>query len=368
MQSETISEQYENLSPRDKRKFEEKKKRLEASEIHRQKIKEIFDEITFREMYDYCIKRIIGQSKGLRKAVYIIYSYMNSYVNCKPLHQKNWFLTAPSGMGKTELYRTIRDFFKLKGIDFPVVKIDLSQITETGFKGADINSVIPIIEESCSYRLGGYGICFFDEADKKMMPSYGSNGDNINAKVQSNLLAFIEDTVINEFDTSNTMFVFMGAFQNVRNRKSSPKKRSMGFNSNLSLDDDAPEDTAFYDDITIQDMLDCGMIDEFAGRVSQVINFHRIDKKDMEILIESKIENLEIEFEISIYIEPKAFEQLIDLAYGKFGIREPINKLNEIIIELKADAMLHGGIDPEDDYICINSLDCYDIEHYTCCF
>lgn len=350
------SQQYEDLFPKDK-------KRLDNSVIYKQKLKKILDEFTYKKLYDYCSKRIIGQDKELKKAVYIVYSYLDSYVNDKPFLQKNWFLTAPSGMGKTELYRTLRDFFKEKGIDFPIVQIDLSQITQTGFKGADINSVIPLIEKSCSRKLGGYGICFFDEADKKMLPSYTSHGENVNAMVQANLLAFIEGTVVNEFDTNNTMFVFMGAFQKIRNKKSSPKKRSMGFNSNLSLDDDVPKDTAFYDDITIQDMLDYGMIDEFAGRVSQVINFHRIEKKDMEMLIKSKIENLEEKFEIDIYTYPKAIEELIDLAYGRLGIRAVLNKLTEIIIELNSKVMLNGNIDPEYDYICIKSLDWYYIEH-----
>lgn len=348
------SQQYEDLFPKDK-------KILDNPMIHKQKLKEIFDEITYKKLYDYCRKRIIGQDKELKKAVYIVYSYLNSYVNDKPFLQKNWFLTAPSGMGKTELYRTLRDFFKEKGIDFPIVQIDLSQITQTGFKGADINSIIPLIEKSCSYKLGGYGICFFDEADKKILPSY-SHGENINAMVQANLLAFIEGTVVNTFNTNNTMFVFMGAFQNIRNKKSSQKKCSMGFNSNLSLDD-VSEETVFYNDITIQDMLNYGMIDEFAGRISQVINFHKIEKKDMEMLIKSKIENLEEKFGVYINIYPKAIEELIDLAYGRLGIRAVLNKLTEIIIELNSEIMLNGNINPEYDYICINSLDYYYIEH-----
>ncbi|MCD7835785.1 MAG: hypothetical protein LUG83_03900, partial [Lachnospiraceae bacterium] len=123
-------------------------------------------------MLDYCQKRIQGQGIQLKKAVYKVYKYMQAVAAGQPFQAENWLLTSPSGTGKTEFYRTIRDLFRQYNIPIPVVQIDLSQITETGYKGANV-STIPQRILSEKKGSSGIGICFLDEADKKCIPSYG---------------------------------------------------------------------------------------------------------------------------------------------------------------------------------------------------
>lgn len=76
-------------------------------------------------MLSYCENRIQGQGIQLKLAVYQIYRYMQNAAGEKNFQAENWILTAPSGSGKTEFYRTIRDLFTLYNIPIPVVQIDV---------------------------------------------------------------------------------------------------------------------------------------------------------------------------------------------------------------------------------------------------
>ena len=100
-------------------------------------------------------------------------------------------ILGPSGSGKTEFFRAIRDFCELHRIFLPVVQIDLSRLTEEGFKGNDASKIPEQILAKYPDSKG-YGICFLDEADKKCLPCYTSHGENVNAAVQGNLLTLVE--------------------------------------------------------------------------------------------------------------------------------------------------------------------------------
>lgn len=329
----------------------------------------ILSELTPEIMLELCQDRIKGQDTELKKAAYLVYNYLKCIASNKPFAADNWLLTAPSGSGKTEFYRVIRDIIYDYKIPIPVVQIDLSRITEEGFRGEN-TSAIPkrIISEGRSSE--GYGICFFDETDKKLVPSY-AGGVNVNAAVQSNLLTFIEGIELkvdydeNEylFDTSKTMFVFMGAFQDLRHkRQSSLQKRSaLGF----AIEEEPteqPTDT-FYGNITIDDIIQYGMSDEMAGRLTQVINFHRMSDEDMLDLIKHKVKQLSASFGFAVSITDKATEELLAVSFGELGVRRPVNIIKELVHNTVAEAFFDGGFDAETDTVLISSSDTAKIVH-----
>ncbi|MDE7222427.1 MAG: AAA family ATPase, partial [Acetatifactor sp.] len=264
-------------------------------------------------MLSYCEKQIRGQGIQLKLAVYQIYRYMQSVKKGDLFCADNWILTAPSGSGKTEFYKTIRQLFTAYKIPIPVVQIDLSQITEAGYKGSNV-STIPqrILAEKPDCK--GIAICFLDEADKKCVPSYSNNVDN-NAAVQANLLTLIEGTELKvevgdekkDYNSNYTMFVLMGAFQSIRQQKQ--KKRAakpLGFTANCDVmgnkdDIDLVED-CFYEDLTLQDMIDYGMREELAGRMVQVVNFHKLSEEDMLELIRYKVKEISKSMGIEIWM------------------------------------------------------------------
>ncbi len=319
-------------------------------------------------MLDYCKNRIQGQDIELKKAVYKIYRYVQAVASGEPFQAENWLLTSPSGTGKTEFFRTIKDLFKAYNIPIPVVQIDLSQITETGYKGANV-STIPQRILSEKGASGGIGICFLDEADKKCIPSYGSHGVDINAAIQANLLTMFEgietevevDGEEQKFDSNKTMFVLIGSFQRLRDRKQEEEAnvRRIGFWSEDGVKD---KSDVFYEDLTMQDIIDFGMQEELAGRISSVVNFHKLSKKDMTKLLKKKTEIIGQEIGCNISIKKSAEKELVELAFGNLGVRLPMNIIRTLTQNTIADVFFDRGFDEKTDKVVIDSAEKAHIE------
>lgn len=317
-----------------------------------------------KEFLGYSQNRVQGQGLQLKTAVYYIYNYMQSVASGEPFRAQNWVLTAPSGSGKTEFYRAVKDFFELHNIPIPVVQIDLSQITEEGYKGSNPSSIPKRILADAP-NSNGIGICFLDEADKKCIPSYTARGDNVNAAVQSNLLTLIEgiqlkvdmDDDEEPFNSNLTMFVLMGAFQDARHKKSH-KEKSLGFLSDPDTNRNTTEKTAdsFYDDLTMQDIIDFGMQEELAGRLVQVVNFHKLSKKAMRKLIRCKVNEISNEIGITIEITKAAESALLDIAFGSLGVRRPMNLIRELAQNTVAAVFFEKGFDSSNEKVVIESL------------
>lgn len=329
-----------------------------------------------KTMLNYCETRIWGQGIQLKLAVYQIYRYMQNVAKGDPFCADNWILTAPSGLGKTEFYRTIRELFSIYDIPIPVVQIDLSQITEAGYKGNNV-STIPqrILAEKPDAR--GIAICFLDEADKKCIPSYSSNNIDNNAAVQANLLTLIEGTELKvevgderkDFNSNYTMFILLGAFQSIRQQKQKKKSKPLGFTADYAAADgkddvDQVED-CFYEDLTLQDMIDYGMREELAGRMVQVVNFHKLSEDAMLKLIRCKVGEISHDMDIDIRITEEAMKSFLDISFGSLGVRRPLNRIRELAQNTVAEVFFEGRFDSAKDRVVIDSLDSAHIERPT---
>ena len=311
------------------------------------------------DLLAYCENRVQGQDLELRKAVFLIWQYLQCIMRGKTFQAANWFLSAPSGCGKTELYRTVRKFFQDHHIPIPVIQIDLSRITEEGFKGLDPSGIIDLIKIE-QRETTGYAICFLDEADKKLLPSYDVHGENVNQSVQSGLLTLIEGTTSEMdkdgfskcFDTSKTMFVFMGAFQDLRNdrQKRAACSHTVGFNIS-DTEESINATDSFYSPITIDDIIRFGMVEELAGRIQQVINFRRMSDDSMLHLIRCKTDEIGEEMGIHIELSDQAERELLSIAFGNLGLRTPLNRIRELVINTIAAAFFDGNI--KENEICI---------------
>jgi len=334
------------------------------------RIRSAMESLTPAAMLEYCERRIMGQGTELKKAVYKVYSYMQAVASGAPFRAENWLLTSPSGTGKTEFYRTIRDLFRLYNIPIPVVQIDLSQITESGFKGDNVNTIPKkILGED--KKSTGVAICFLDEADKKCLPSY-SQGVNINAAIQSNLLTLIEGMEMKididgddmEFDSGKTMFVFLGSFQELRDKKQqrtaiAPK---IGFLTENDASDTAANGDPFHEGLTVQDIVSFGMQEELAGRITSIINFRRLSEKDMLTLIRSKVSDLAREMGCSIILKKCAEEDILKISFGNLGLRQPLNAIKTLVENTIANVFFDRGFDKAEDKIIIYSLNLARIE------
>lgn len=325
-------------------------------------LRETLNDDFAREMLNYVLGRIKGQDNEVRRAVYIVYEYLKSIASGKPMHSVSWIITAPSGSGKTEFYRSIRDFFKEKKIPVPVIQYDMSRITETGFKGAESSEILKL-----AYNVNGtsgYAIFFLDEADKRFIPSYSSNGQDMNRAVQAELLTMVEGTIrsIDEnepsttFDTNKTMFVFMGAFQDLRERKAvrtTVRTTPIGFTG--GSENASPESGQyvdyFYSDLSIEDMIEYGMLEELAGRITRVVNFHLIEESEMRKLIKLKAEEISKKAGVITEFSRNAYDELFEQAYTNLGVRRPMNIIRGCIQDALAKIVFDQSPAENDEYI-----------------
>ena len=270
---------------------------------------------SFNDFYHEISKRVIGQ-ESLKTITAIIYNYIFCIVN-EITPNNNILLAAPSGCGKTETYRTIKDYFNQKiGNFFPVSQVDMTSITEEGYTGGNTKDiVISLLEEETD----GIGIIFLDEFDKKLVPSYSKQGRNVNLAVQSQILTLLEGRVLEfqdkKIDTNNTLFIACGSFDECRGKKET-KKSSIGFTKELIQDE-----VSHYDEITREDIIELGGSYEIIGRFPYILNYHSLTTESVNKIIDLLVSNNEKEFRLKISIEDTYRELLQNEANGSYGCR-----------------------------------------------
>lgn len=347
----------------------EEMKRMAGKNKFQRMLCSVMQKLTPSVMLEECKKRVQGQPM-VKNAVFIIYNYLMALESGNLKNAENWVLTAPSGSGKTEFYRALRDIFKEYNIPVPVTNVDLSLITEAGYRGDNVDS-IHIKLMAADNESDGYGICFLDEADKKFLPSHSGKGDNVNAAVQANLLTMVEGTVISTrkqtYDTAKTMFIFLGSFQDIRDgRQARHSKKSLGFGHDREQTADFTDmaGKGFYDDISLQEMIDYGMKEELAGRITRVINFGKIPEEDMKCLIRSKAYEIADSMGINIEITDKAVDDFLGAAYGTLGVRRPMNIMRELIQDALSEVFFDDGFDIRNITVVIKSADRAKVRKY----
>ena len=226
----------------------------------------------------------------------------------------------------------------------PVTITDASQLTETGYRGSDASELIkPFINFS-----EAMGLCFMDEFDKVLIPSYSAQGSNTHAALQANLLTMIEGTdVLVEapppipgakppkvsVNTSNIMFIGLGSFDNHRKKRENIKA-SIGFGNEGII---VPN---HYERITKEDMIEVGASYELLGRFSMILNYQKLEESHIRIIIHKAIERLANTFECKLTVSEYAINELVQLANGKYGCRIFENSLRYLIASTYADAMI----------------------------
>lgn len=316
------------------------------------KNRSIMKKIAPKTMLEYFTNRIIGQEEELRLIVFYFYNYLTNIFSLNNYNPPSWLLTAPSGCGKTEIYRTLRDFCKDYDIRVPIVQIDLSQYTETGYNGKNSDEIMMALYRKDSL-FNGIGFCFLDEADKTFIPSHNSFGEDCNAAAQSNLLMLIEGTEESikvdrmktvTMDSGKTMFILMGAFQELRKDKQlkcNKASKQIGFGKE---DDKTDLSDVFYDDITLDDMIEYGMLEEIAGRMQMVINLHKLTHEDMTKVIISRIADLEKEICISVVFDDSVIRSFLEISYTNLGVRKIINCLKLLAYKAISKAIYERDI------------------------
>lgn len=328
------------------------------------KANEVLDRNTLpnpKQIKEFLDQYIIGQDDAKRYLSVSVYNHYKRLLQETDtdevdIEKSNIIMVGPTGTGKTLLARTIA---KLLHVPFAIV--DATVLTEAGYVGEDIESILTRLLQAADYDVAAAerGIVFIDEIDK-----IARKGDNPSITrdvsgegVQQGLLKLLEGSIVNvppqggrkhpdqkmiAVNTKNILFVCGGAFDGIE-RKIAQRlnTRVVGYASSLKNADIDRNELLKY--ITPQDLKAFGLIPEIIGRLPILTYLNALDRDALRrILTEPKnsiikqysklfaMDNVELTFDEEVY------EYIVDKAVEyKLGARG----LRSIVEAIMIDAM-----------------------------
>lgn len=323
------------------------------------------------DIKSYLDDYVIGQDtakKYLSVSVYNHYKRLAQDKDDVDIEKSNIIIVGPTGTGKTLLAKTIAKMLKV-----PFAIVDATVLTEAGYVGEDIESLLTRLLQACDYdvKQAEKGIVFIDEIDK-----IARKGDNPSITrdvsgegVQQGLLKLLEGSVVNvppqggrkhpdqkmiAVDTKNILFICGGAFEGIEQKIAQRMNTHVvGFGVNNHVSQENRDKLLHF--VAPQDLRSYGLIPEIIGRLPILTNLEPLDRDALRrILTEPKnaivkqyIKLMEMD-NVKLTIKDDVLDYVVDKAIEyKLGARG----LRSIFETIMIDAMYTVPSSKKKEYV-----------------
>jgi ATP-dependent Clp protease ATP-binding subunit ClpX len=300
-----------------------------------------------KEIRAFLDKYVIGQDQTKKVMAVAVYNHYKRLMQQEvedevEIEKSNIIMVGQTGTGKTLVAKTIA-----KMLDVPLAIVDATVLTEAGYVGEDVESILTRLLQAADYDVAKAerGIVFIDEIDK-----ISRKGDNPSITrdvsgegVQQALLKLLEGTVVNvppkggrkhpdqkfvEVNTQNILFIAGGAFDGIEKIISKRLNRqAMGYSTSKNADNINKDNLLQY--IIPKDIKDFGLIPEIIGRLPVLTHMDPLDRETLRaILTEPKnalikqYKKLFLMDDVEFNITDEALDFIVDKALEyKLGAR-----------------------------------------------
>ena len=334
---------------------------------------------------------VVGQEQAKKVMSVAVYNHykrvMSDDKDGVEIEKSNMLMIGPTGSGKTYLVKTLA-----KLLDVPLAITDATSLTEAGYIGDDVESVLSklLANADNDVEKAETGIIFIDEIDKIAKKKNTTSRDVSGESVQQALLKLLEGSEVEVpvgassknamvptavMNTRNILFICGGAFPGLEDiiKERMTQHSSIGFHAELKDKYDHEKNMLQY--VTVEDIRKFGMIPEFIGRLPIIFTLNALTKEMLvDILKEPKnailkqYQKLLALDEVDLQFEDGALTAIAEKAMekdtGARALRAIIEKfMLDIMYEIPKDDNI-GRVTITEDYIRNNGAPLIEMRPY----